>query len=220
MTTTAPSAEALLRRASLVFWDFDGVIKESVAVKTDAFVRLFSPYGSDVAERVRAHHESHGGLSRFEKIPIYLGWAGEEVTAARVEALCAEFSRLVMQAVIDSAWVPGVREYLLAHRARQRFVIVTATPQEEIEAILDVLALRSAFLEVHGAPTRKREAVAAVLRRLDCAPADALGIGDSGTDLEAALANGIPFLLRRTPLNVDIQQRYTGPSFDTLGAQP
>ena len=220
MTTTASSAEALLRRASLVFWDFDGVIKESVSVKTEAFVRLFSPYGRDVAERVRAHHESHGGLSRFEKIPIYLGWAGEEATATRIDALCEQFSHLVMQAVIDSAWVPGVREYLLAHRAHQRFVLVTATPQDEIEAILGALELRSAFVEVHGAPTRKRAAVADVLQRLACAPEDALGIGDSGTDLDAAVANGVPFLLRRTPLNLDIQQRYAGPSFDTLGAQP
>lgn len=220
MTIAVPSAETVLRRASLVFWDFDGVIKESVSVKTDAFVRLFAPYGSGVAERVRAHHESHGGLSRFEKIPIYLGWAGEAATAEKVDALCAEFSRLVMQAVIDSAWVPGVREYLLANRGRQRFVLVTATPQDEIEAILAALELRPAFIEVHGAPTRKRAAVADVLRRLRCAAADALGIGDSGTDLDAAIANGIPFLLRRTPLNLDIQERYTGPSFDRLGAQP
>ena len=40
----------------LVFWDFDGVIKESVSVKTDAFVDLFRPFGSDVCEQVRKHH--------------------------------------------------------------------------------------------------------------------------------------------------------------------
>ena len=221
MTTMSTTAEALLRHASVVFWDFDGVIKESVSVKTDAFVRLFSPYGSEVAQRVRAHHESHGGLSRFEKMPIYLGWAGEEAAAGRVRELCDEFSRLVMQAVIDSAWVPGSREYLLANRSRQRFVLVTATPQEEIEAILRVLDLRGCFVEVHGAPTAKRAAVAEALGRLHCAPADAIGVGDSGTDLDAAVANGVPFLLRRTPLNLDIQQRYTGPSFDSLaGTQP
>ena len=29
----------------LVFWDFDGVIKDSVTVKTDAFSKLFEKYG-------------------------------------------------------------------------------------------------------------------------------------------------------------------------------
>lgn len=221
MPKTMPTAaSALLRQASLVFWDFDGVIKESVSVKTDAFVRLFSSYGPALAERVRVHHERHGGMSRFEKIPVYLGWAGEEATPDKVAGLCAEFSRLVMQAVIDSAGVPGVREYLLASGSRQRFVLVTATPQDEIEEILRALDLQNCFVEVHGAPTPKRAAIADALRRLQCPPDRAIGIGDSGTDLDAALGNGIPFLLRRTPLNADLQARHTGPSFDTLGATP
>jgi len=217
MTTMPTTAAALLRNAAVVFWDFDGVIKESVSVKTDAFVRLFSAHGPETTQRVRAHHERHGGLSRFEKIPIYLAWVGEEAGADKVSALCDEFSRLVMQAVIDSAWVPGVREYLLANGSSQRFVLVTATPQDEIETILRVLDLRECFVEVHGAPTAKRTAVAEALHRLHCAPGDAIGVGDSGTDLDAAVANGVPFLLRRTPLNRDIQQRYPGPSFDDLG---
>ena len=216
MTTMPMAPEEMLRRASVVFWDFDGVIKESVSVKTVAFVRLFSRYGPAIADRVRDHHESHGGLSRFEKIPIYLGWAGEAATPARVEGLCEEFSRLVTQAVIDADWVPGVREYLLANRGRQRFVLVTATPQEEIEEILRAIELRHCFVEVHGAPAPKRAAVAGALRRLDCAPADAVGVGDSRTDLDAAIDNGVPFLLRRTPLNADLQSRHAGAAFDTL----
>ena len=49
--------------------------------------------------------------------------------------------------------MPGVREYLLAHNKNQRFVLVTATPQEEIEQILQVLDIIHCFYEVHGAST-------------------------------------------------------------------
>ena len=45
-----------LIRARLVFWDFDGVIKESVAVKTEAFVQLFSPFGAEVAAALRIQY--------------------------------------------------------------------------------------------------------------------------------------------------------------------
>ena len=45
----------------LVFWDFDGVIKESVSVKTDAFLELFKPYGSKICEKVKSHHIENGG---------------------------------------------------------------------------------------------------------------------------------------------------------------
>lgn len=205
-----------LRAASLIFWDFDGVIKDSVEVKTTAFERLFLPYGAEIARRVRRHHEANGGVSRFDKIPLYLTWAGEPANPAQVEAFCDLFSQAVLQAVIDAPWVPGVCEYLLRHCAEQYFVLVTATPQEEIEQILAALELTHCFREVHGAPTKKASAIEAVLARQKCAPERALMIGDAETDLRAAQANAVPFLLRRTPLNLSVQASYGGPMFYDL----
>ena len=127
----------MLRRYTLLFWDFDGVIKDSVAVKTDAFERLFAPFGAEVAARVRAHHESNGGMSRYAKLPLYLRWAGRSGSEAEVSRYCELFSAAVQQAVIDSPWVPGVREYLRANHERQGFVLVTATPQAEMREYRD-----------------------------------------------------------------------------------
>ena len=206
----------VLNKFDVIFWDFDGVIKDSVAVKSMAFEQLFLPYGTQLAARVRRHHEAHGGVSRYEKMPIYLGWAGEPGTAARIDEFCERFSRLVRQAVIDAAWVPGVREYLLAHQARQRFVLVTATPQQEIEQLLSAVQIAHCFREVQGAPTPKAAAIADVLRRWQCPPGRALMVGDSESDLSAADANHVAFLLRRTPLNEKLQERYAGPAFETL----
>lgn len=204
----------LLLSATVVFWDFDGVIKDSVPVKTLAFEKLFLPYGREVADRVRQHHEANGGVSRYEKMPIYLGWAGRPATSDQVQDYCDRFSRLVRQAVIDAAWVPGVFEYLQAQHALQRFVLVTATPQEEIQQILLALGIFHCFCEVHGAPTPKEAAIRRVLQRLQCPVEEALVVGDSETDLRAAKANNISFLLRRTPINQSLQERYSGLVFD------
>ena len=54
-----------------IIFDFDGVIAESVQVKTDAFVELYKQYGSNILEKVIKHHEGNGGMSRFEKIKFY-----------------------------------------------------------------------------------------------------------------------------------------------------
>jgi phosphoglycolate phosphatase-like HAD superfamily hydrolase len=210
------SVTSILNSATLIFWDFDGVIKDSVEVKTSAFENLFSRFGENVTSRVRQHHESHGGVSRFEKIPLYLTWANEPATPAKVEEYCDRFSSLVLKAVIDSHWVPGVREYLLLNSTKQYFVLVTATPQDEIQQILAALEIAHCFHEVHGAPRYKARAINDVLARISCAPANALMIGDSEMDLKAAQANSVPFLLRRTPLNLSIQATYTGPMFDDL----
>jgi phosphoglycolate phosphatase-like HAD superfamily hydrolase len=211
-----PNNTQILGAATLVFWDFDGVIKDSVDVKSTAFENLFLPYGRDVATRVRQHHESHGGVSRFEKIPLYLSWGDEPTNPAKIEEFCDRFSSLVLQAVIDSPWVPGVREYLLLNNIKQYFVLVTATPQDEIQQILVALDIAHCFREVHGAPKHKTSAINDVLARINCAPSNALMIGDSDSDLTAAQANSVPFLLRRTPLNLSIQATYTGPMFDDL----
>lgn len=205
-----------MKKCRVLFWDFDGVIKDSVDVKTEAYVSLFLPYGREVATLVRQHHESHGGVSRFDKIPLYLLWAGELATPERIAEFCGRFSSLVLQAVIDSPWVPGVREYLLLNSFRQYFVLVTATPQDEIQKILESLDISQCFREVHGAPKQKTIAIKEVLSRLKCSPANALMIGDAETDLKAAQANSVPFLLRRTSLNLSIQTTHNGPMFENL----
>lgn len=198
----------------LVFWDFDGVLKDSVAVKTDAFVRLFQRFGGDIASRVRSHHEKNGGMSRLEKMPLYLEWAGENVTPQNIEAYCQRFSDIVLRRVIAAPWVAGVERILRKNPYAQEFILVTATPQDEITEILESLDLRSCFSEVFGAPTKKGEAICDCLSRRDALRSRCLMIGDARADMDAALENGIPFLLRRHASNQAVFCNYTGDSVE------
>lgn len=206
----------LLSSASLVFWDFDGVIKESLEVKTAAYVALFAAHGAQVADQVRRHHTANGGMSRFDKIPHYLALAGEKVNPELVQEYCERFGALTLRAVIDAAWVPGVEAYLRRNRYSQTFVLVSATPQEELDQIVDALALRPCFAEVHGAPTSKTDAIGAALRRFGAMPTQCLMVGDARADLLAAQAHGVPFLLRRHTTNTEVFQDYQGPSISDL----
>jgi phosphoglycolate phosphatase-like HAD superfamily hydrolase len=210
------SAFQLLHNYPVIFWDFDGVVKESVEVKSLAYQTLFKPFGQRLASKVREHHESNGGVSRFDKIPLYLSWAGEPATPSQVGLFCKLFSETVKSAVIDAPWVAGVRDYLMQNYTKQYFVLVTATPQEEIEEILAALDLAICFREVYGAPTKKTSAIRAVLSLLQYPPDRALMIGDSVTDQQAAHSNSVPFMLRRTPFNLPLQDNYSGPMFDHL----
>ena len=130
------SLEKLINQSEVIFWDFDGVIKDSVEVKSIAFEELFSEYNQDLADRVRDHHERNGGLSRFEKIPLYLSWSSEVVTDNKIQELCNRFSLLVKQAVIDSPWIHGFLEFIERHYKDKKHILVTATPTKEIEEIL------------------------------------------------------------------------------------
>jgi phosphoglycolate phosphatase-like HAD superfamily hydrolase len=206
----------LVKEFKIIFWDFDGVIKDSVRVKSKGYEKLFLPFGEELVKQVSQHHEAHGGISRYDKIPLYLGWAGEPADTGQVKEFCDRFSILVKQAVIDSPWVPGVLGYLRSYHKHQCFIMITGTPQEEIEQILKALKISDYFREVHGAPKEKAVVVNDVLKRLKFSPEQALVIGDSETDLEAAKENNVSFLLRRTPANFKLQGNFTGPSFKNL----
>jgi phosphoglycolate phosphatase-like HAD superfamily hydrolase len=203
-----------LKEFNTIFWDFDGVIKDSVEVKTAAYIKLFEAFGLGVVEKVRHHHECNGGMSRFDKFPIYLKWAGIEPTPDYVEDYSDKFSKLVVQGVIDSPWVSGAEQYIRNNKYKQTFVLVSATPQYELEFILDVLDLTKCFTKVFGAPTSKKSAIANTLKDLNLDSSTCLMIGDAIADVNAASINNVHFLLRRHIGNAKIFSAYTGRSIE------
>ena len=54
-----------------VYFDFDGIILDSVDVKTSAFSKKFEEYASEVQKQVIQYHLENGGVSRFEKFSQY-----------------------------------------------------------------------------------------------------------------------------------------------------
>ena len=190
-----------------IFFDFDGVIKESVQIKEKAFEALFKHLGEEVLMKVRTHNQKHTGMSRFEKIPLYLSWVSPSCEKEIISQYIENFSNIVTQKVIDSDWVPGVLKVLSAKREDQNFFLVTATPQKEIEYILEKLDIASIFSYVIGAPEKKVNGINMLIDLFNINPLDALMIGDSSADYIAANRNKIEFVLRRTSFNHYLQEK-------------
>jgi phosphoglycolate phosphatase-like HAD superfamily hydrolase len=206
----------LLLKFRHLFFDFDGVIKDSVEIKSDVFEQLFSTFGGDVFRKVKNHHKANGGISRFEKLPIYLEWSGQSPSKELVDEYAEKFSSLVKQKVVASEWVKGVVDYLQNNHDRQTFFLVTATPQQEIEEILITLNIWRFFEQVIGTPTKKIDAIKMLLMKYAILPKEAVMIGDSISDYEAATVNNVPFVLRKTNLNVVFQKTITTPMIDNF----
>lgn len=193
--------------ASTIFWDFDGVIKDSVLVKSDAFEKLFITFGEELAKKVKKHHEDNGGMSRYEKFPIYLSWAGKQKSDKLILDYEQQFSKLVKQSVIESPWVKGVQEYLEINYEKQEFFLVTATPQNEIEDILMKLQISHFFKHIIGSPMSKQDGVESLIKDYDIKIDHAIMIGDSMSDYSAAIDNNVNFILRKTSLNKKLQKQ-------------
>lgn len=179
-----------------IFFDFDGVILDSVHVKTRTFAVMFRQYGPEVEQAVVDYHLAHGGVSRFRKFEHYYdNILGKPITPEELQALGAQFSSLALQGVLDSPYIPGALETLRALKEQGiPCFVASGTPDEEIKLIVEKKGLNQYFLEVHGSPRKKEEIVRDVLERYGYDPGQCLFIGDAMTDYEAAKSTGTEFL--------------------------
>jgi len=199
-----------LRKYKYIFWDFDGVIKDSLEAKSDAFVFLFRKYGEEITEKIKFHHQENGGISRFEKIPIYLSWSGIPVTEKNIEIFSKDFSKLTIESVIASNWVPGIIDYLESSSNMQKFFLVTATPQKDIEEIVKRSGIGHFFKSIYGSPFTKYSAIKEEIIKRGMKLSEVLVVGDSLIDLLAAKKNKVSFILRNTSYNHDLQASFDG----------
>ncbi len=194
----------------VVIWDFDGVIKESVLVKAEVFAEIFNSEDHLLKEKIKNHHLENTGISRFKKIPLYLSWAGKSPNKEDVDKYAQKFSKLVVDRVVSSKWVPGAEEILRSNPFNQIFVLVSATPLKELNLILEKLNLGNCFKLIYGSPQNKSSAISEALNKLKIDCKETLFIGDSITDYDAANINNTRFLLRRNDLNIALSKIYRG----------
>lgn len=180
-----------------VLFDFDGVIVESVDIKTKAFERLFKDEGDAVVRKVVDHHLKNCGVSRFEKFKyIYQKILNRELSEQKFKKLCDSFSELVIEEVIKAPYVKGAKEFLDNFSPHYRCFVVSGTPQDEIEKIVKDRKMSGYFVKVYGAPRKKRDIVNAILNDYKLSKDEAVFVGDSLSDYEGAVSNGVAFIAR------------------------
>ncbi len=180
----------------LVILDFDGVILESVSVKTEAFRTLFLTEPDHVDEIVEFHIKN-GGMSRFDKFRyIYENILKKELDPATFDRLSEKFSDLVFQRVLNVPFVPGAAEFLEHWSTILPLYIVSATPEKELKEIVQARNVSRYFRNVFGAPRKKAECIQEILIESGSPAREVLFVGDALNDLAAARLSGVTFIGR------------------------
>lgn len=188
-----------LHFAAIAF-DFDGVLVESVDVKTQAFAQLYRPYGEAIVAQVVDYHLANGGVSRYEKFRHYHRvLLGKALLQDEEDSLAARFSDLVEEAVIASPPVPGALAFLEAHAERLPLYVVSGTPHDELQRIVERRGMRRFFKGVFGSPQSKADLLRGILAAEALAPAQLLMVGDATTDHDGAQQAGTAFIGRVVP---------------------
>ena len=194
-----------IRKFKAVFFDFDGVIKDSVESKAQAFSCLFNNISKELNQKITNHHILNTGISRFDKIPIYMKWAGKDLSQKNIINHLEKFSKISLNLVEASPWIPGSLEYIENNHMNQSLFIISATPQKDIQLIAQNLKIDKFFVYIAGSPLSKIELLSEQLTRNSINPSDAIMIGDSLEDYEAAIKNSVPFLLIKNKFNKSLQ---------------
>ena len=178
-----------------VVFDFDGTLRQSVAIKHQA-------YFSAVRDIERGEELFRGIFREFPGITRYSGCAlfAERAQAIGIncpngEELAARYTRACEDAI--SAWpeVPGAMAFLDWLRGRRvDCFVVSGTPQAPLRDTVQRIGLADRFVDILGHPVGKPEHYADILERTGCLPTSLLAIGDGDDDKAAAETVGAQFV--------------------------
>jgi len=185
-------------------------LAESVHIKTQAFYKIYEQYGKNIAEKVVAHHESNGGMSRFEKFPYYhKAFLDIDLSKNDVEVLSADFSKLVIDSVVDTDEVSGALWFLNKYKRVSKYWIASATPTDEINEIAKKRGIADYFIRIYGSPNNKKEIVKNILKENNLKHNETVFLGDAMSDFKGAQENNIDFMLRLTKENEGLFVKYS-----------
>ncbi len=174
---------------SLIIFDCDGVILESVDAKTRAFHRIGLEYGEEVADRLSLYHSLNGGINRMQKFEwLFTEVLNKPFTDADKERLNSLFVDYCYDEIAKCQLVPGITDVLNHWHGKVPLYVASGAPHQELQLILKLRNLNHYFTGIYGAPPAKTQLLRNILQETNIHPNQTVMIGDSRTDQVAAEA--------------------------------
>jgi len=185
-----------LNKIQTLFWDFDGVVMDSNAVRDRGFEEVLNGYPKNEVDALMTFHQDNGGLSRYVKFRYFFeDIRGESITEAQVKIWAEKFSKIMMELLIKpDLLIQETLNFIKANAHNFNMHIVSGSDQTELRHICKSLDIAHYFNSIHGSPTPKNNLVATLLEEHTYDKSSCLLIGDSKNDYEASKVNGIYFM--------------------------
>ena len=182
--------------AAAVFFDFDGVLVDSVPVKTAAFAGMLEELvPEDRRAAAMRHYLGHGGTPRRLKFRwIFENLLDVPLPDAEADRLGADYGRRVADAVVACDAVAGAEQLLRTYGSGKPLFVLSGTPQDELADIVRRRGWTAHFREVVGSPPDKAATGRRLLAEHALQPASVRFVGDATTDRDAAEALGVGFV--------------------------
>lgn len=179
------------------FWDFDGVILESNAVREYGFRKVLEHFGDPQVEQLIDFHRKNGGWSRYVKFRYFFEEIlGKPISEQEVNTLADSFSQIMLEELVNPKNL--IEETLLFIRQqaiKTPMYIVSGSDQTELRSLCKALKIDHYFKGIFGSPTPKIQLVQDIIaQHPEIRKAPACLIGDAENDWDAAQKNNLDFI--------------------------
>lgn len=208
---------AYLDNKKVIFWDFDGVIMDSMPVRSAGFREVLKNYPEEEINSLIAYHELNGGLSRYVKFKYFFEvLRNERITVEQLQDLVSEFKEIMLGKLHNKdLLIQDSLQFIIDQQKRFTMHIVSGSDGVELNQLCKLLQIDHFFKTINGSPTPKQDLVRQLIEKFDLAQKDCVLIGDSINDREAAMENHIDFIGYNNE-----SFKHTGPYISSFSGHP
>jgi len=178
-----------------IIFDFDGVILDSIPVKTEAFRKLFKDFLKENVDELIEYHIQNGGISRYKKIEYFFTKIlNKSITNEDVLKYAEKYSQITKEELAQMKYlIKDTLDFIKQNFKKYNMHIASGADEEDLKYICNKLDLKKYFLSINGSPKVKSEIVKDILDNNSYKKEETILIGDSINDYEASYSNKIEF---------------------------
>jgi len=190
-----------------IIFDFDGVILDSIPIKTEAFRKLFYEFSQAEVDELIVFHIKNGGMSRYKKIEYFF----TEILNKKIEnkdiiKYAEKYSKITKIELAQKKYlIEDTLLFIKQNFHKYNLHIASGADEKDLKYICQELDLEEYFLSINGSPEIKSNIVNNILVNYKYEKHETVLIGDSINDYEASNANQIKFYGYNSP---ELKQQY------------
>lgn len=180
----------------VIFWDFDGVLMDSMPVRDRGFELVLKEFPPQEVALLMEFHRANGGLSRYVKFRYFFEEIrNETISENEISIWASKFSEVMKKELLDKTLlIADSLNFVKSNKDLFSMHIVSGSDQAELRYLCKELDIAPYFLSINGSPTPKKQLVSKLLEEYKYNKVETVLIGDSMNDFEAAEFNQIEFM--------------------------
>jgi HAD superfamily hydrolase (TIGR01549 family) len=187
---------AFMHQIKVIFWDFDGVVMDSNAVRDIGFERVLSEFPKEQVDQLLAFHQANGGLSRYVKFRYFFEEIrNESITDDEILIWAEQFSLIMKELLVNpKLLIDETLNFVKENQGKYIMFITSGSDQNELRYLCQSMGIDHLFTSIHGSPKPKKEWVKELIDMHGYKKEECVLIGDSYNDFEAAEYSNIHFM--------------------------